>query len=180
MTENISMTANENQDTGNATNEEHWGCMSSNDHEPMVSVQITLPESMRNELLLAAQEIFYGRLERTQHLEKDRENIRDAAMRGLTMLAETLERHKGTGQTARIAQFLGAIYNGHEYSFDLIDLRALDTELANACLAYLNYDRLGIDEVHSHLKGGGDQLNRWLAESGVRPKSPRKSKKRKG
>jgi hypothetical protein len=92
-------------------------------------------------------------------------------MRGLKILAETLERHKGTGQTTRIAQFLGAIYNGYEYSFDLIDLRALDTELANACLAYLNYDRLGIDEVHSHLKGGGEQLNRWLAESGLRPKS---------
>ncbi len=59
MAENISITVNENQDTGNATNDEHWGCMSSNDHEPMVSVQITLPESMRNELLLAAEEIFY-------------------------------------------------------------------------------------------------------------------------
>jgi hypothetical protein len=171
VAENISITVNENQDTGNATNDEHWGCMSSNDHEPMVSVQITLPESMRNELLLAAEEIFYGRLERTQQLEKDRKNIRDAAMRGLKILAETLERHKGTGQTTRIAQFLGAIYNGYEYSFDLIDLRALDTELANACLAYLNYDRLGIDEVHSHLKGGGEPLNRWLAESGLRPKS---------
>jgi hypothetical protein len=35
----------------------------------------------------------------------------------------------------QIARFLGAIYNGYEYSFNLIDSRALDTELANACLA---------------------------------------------
>jgi hypothetical protein len=98
-------------------------------------------------------------------------------MRGLEILAETLDRHRGTGQTIRIARFLGAIYNGYEYSFDLIDLRALDDELANACLAYLNYDRLGIDEVHVHLKGGGEQLNRWLTESGLRPKSRRKRKR---
>jgi hypothetical protein len=153
-----------------STDNGHWEYRSLNDHEPMFSIRITLPKSMHNELCIAVQEIFYGRLERTQQLEQDLKNVKEAAMQGLEVLADTLETHKGTGQTIRIARFLGAIYNGYEYTFDLTDLRALDTELANACLAYLNYDRLGIDEVHHHLTGGGKQLNRWLAESGLRPK----------
>jgi hypothetical protein len=136
----------------------------------MVSIQITLPETMRKELFLAVKEILNGRLERTQQLEQDTESVRAAAMQGLETLAKTLDTHKGTGQAKRIARFLGAIYNGYEYNFDLTDLRLLDTDLANACLAYLNYDRLGKFEVHEHLPGGGVQLNRWLAESGLTPK----------
>jgi hypothetical protein len=164
------LNATQEQTTTDAPNGGQWECRFLGDDEPMVSIQITLPESMRKELFLAVQEIFNGGLERTQLLEQDRESVRAAAMRGLETLAKTLDTHKGTGQTIRIARFLGAIYNGYEYSFDLIDLRALDTELANACLAYLNYDRLGIVEVHEHLIGGGEQLNRWLAESGLTPK----------
>jgi hypothetical protein len=171
MTDETTMSANRQQTTSRAPNGGQWECRALGDDNPMVSIQITLPESMRAELFLAVQEIFSGGLARTQQLEHDRESVRAAAMRGLETLAKTLHRHKGTGQTTRIARFLGAIYNGYEYTFDLIDLRALDTELANACLAYLNYDRLGIDEVHEHLTGGGEQLNCWLAESGLTRKS---------
>jgi hypothetical protein len=42
----------------------------------------------------------------------------------------------------------------------------IDTKLANACLDYLNFDRLGVDEVHAYLPGGAKQLHRWLAENG--------------
>jgi len=171
MTDETTVDSTHDQTTPGAPNGGQWECRALGDDEPLVSIQITLPESMRAELFLAVQEIFNGGLERTQQLEQDTERVRAAAMQGLETLAKTLNTHKGTGQTTRIARFLGAIYNGYEYSFDLIDLRALDTKLANACLAYLNYDRLGIIEVHEHLKGRGEQLNRWLAESGLTPKS---------
>jgi hypothetical protein len=46
---------------------------------------------------------------------------------------------------------------------------ALDTHLANACLDYLNYDRLGKREVHHHLAGGDGDLNRWIEDIGLDP-----------
>jgi len=32
----------------------------------------------------------------------------------------------------------------------------------------LNYDRLAKVEVHTHLPGGGRQINRWIQDNGVR------------
>ncbi|MEJ1962227.1 MAG: hypothetical protein WDO56_12050 [Gammaproteobacteria bacterium] len=46
-------------------------------------------------------------------------------------------------------------------------MRELDTKLANACLEYLNYDRLGRREIHHHLPGGERAVHRWLRDYGV-------------
>jgi hypothetical protein len=139
--------------------------------EPMVSFQATIPASMRDELVIAVREMVSGRRPRTQLLEADREAISSAGMRGLQTLSAALDLHPGTGQCRTIAGFLAALYNGYEYTFDLTYLRGIDTELANACLAYLNFDRLGIDEVHHFLPGGAKQINRWFEENGVEPKA---------
>ena len=80
-----------------------------------------------------------------------------------------LEAHPGTGQAGRLVRFLAGLYNGEEYPFDLTELRALDTELANACLDYLNYDRLAKREVHHHLSGGDLELHRWFRDYGIEP-----------
>jgi hypothetical protein len=66
-------------------------------------------------------------------------------------------------------RFLAGVYNGQDYPFDLTDLRALDTKLANACLDYLNYDRLGKAEVHTHLAGGDRELHGWMKDAGAEP-----------
>ena len=66
-------------------------------------------------------------------------------------------------------KFLAGVYNGGDYPFDLLALRALDTELANTCLDYLNYDRLGKREVHKHLKNGDRDLQRWLERYDLLP-----------
>src|ERR1039457_3349312 len=50
---------------------------------------------------------------------------------------------------------------------DLTALRGLDIELANACLDYLNYDRLGEKELHEHLTNGADDLKHWLKDHGI-------------
>jgi hypothetical protein len=41
---------------------------------------------------------------------------------------------------------------------------------ASACIDYLNYDRLGKAEVHKHLPDGGRQMQRFIAEHGIRPR----------
>jgi hypothetical protein len=96
-------------------------------------------------------DLFKGR-----HFERDREAITTAAMKGLPTIVTTLETHKGTGQTTRLALFLAGVYNGSDYPFDLTWLRMLDTKLANACLDYLNFDRPGVNEVHTYLSGGAE------------------------
>ena len=67
-------------------------------------------------------------------------------------------------------RFLAAVYNGHEFHFDLTDLGALDTDLANACIDYLNYDRLSKAEVHTHLPDGGRQMQWFISQHGIRPR----------
>lgn len=62
---------------------------------------------------------------------------------------------------------------GSDYPFDRTELRGLDTALANACLDYLNYDRLGLAEVHKHLANGERDLHRWLEEYRIEPAASR-------
>ena len=80
-----------------------------------------------------------------------------------------IEAHTGTGQARRLVKFLAGVYNGEDCPFDLTELRALDTEFANACLDYLNYDRLAKREVHHHLSGGDRELHRWFRDYGIEP-----------
>jgi hypothetical protein len=54
----------------------------------------------------------------------------------------------------------------------LTELHGLDTALANACLDYLNYDRLGIKEVHKHLSNGDRDLHRWFGDYHIKAASP--------
>ena len=67
--------------------------------------------------------------------------VMERAQAGLQRIVKAIEEHPGTGQAGRLVRFLAGVYNGGQFPFDLTDLRALDTELANACIDYLNYDR---------------------------------------
>ena len=110
------------------------------------------------------------RFPRTEVLEQSTEAIMERARPALKRIEATIRNHPTTGQTARLVRFLAGLYNGEEYPFDLTELRALDTELANACLDYLNYDRLGKREVHKHLKNGDRDLHRWLKRYDLLPR----------
>ena len=39
--------------------------------------------------------------------------------------------------------------------------------MSNACLDYLNYDRLGKREVHKHLTSNESDLHRWMERDGL-------------
>ncbi len=133
-----------------------------------ITLQVT-NEVQAQELRQAWHEIVSGKVERLQAMDKGTEAIMERARLALDTIATAIREHPTTGQAGRLVRFLAGVYNGSEFPFDLTDLRALDTELANACLDYLNYDRLGKREVHHHLSGGDRELHQWFRDYGIEP-----------
>jgi hypothetical protein len=127
-------------------------------------------ETQAAELSAAWEEIVRGKRARINTAAEDINEILDRAMDGLQRIVRAIEENPGTGQVGRLVRFLAGVYNGHEFHFDLTDLRALDTDLANACIDYLNYDRLSKAEVHTHLPDGGRQMQRFIVQQGIRPR----------
>ena len=125
-------------------------------------------EGQAQELSAAWEEIVAGKRTRIGVAAEGTLEITERARFGLQRIVRAIEENPGAGQVGRLVKFLAGVYNGHEYRFDLTDLRALDTELANACIDYLNYDRLCKAEVHTHLPGGGRQMQEFIAQYGIR------------
>jgi hypothetical protein len=121
------------------------------------------------ELSAAYEEIILGKRTRISTAAEDAHEVMERARTGLQRIVKAIEEHPGTGQARRLVRFLAGVYNGSDFPFDLTDLRALDAELANACIDYLNYDRLGKVEVHTHLPDGGRQIEWFIAHHGIRP-----------
>jgi hypothetical protein len=137
-----------------------------------ISLKMTVrDQAQARELDMAWREIISGeRLARTEVLENDIQSIMDRAQEALQIIETAIGNNPTSGQAGRLVRFLAGLYNGSDYPFDLTDLRVLDTRLANACLDYLNYDRLGKREVHSHLTGGDRRLHQWLEDYGIEPR----------
>jgi hypothetical protein len=121
------------------------------------------------ELSAAWEEIVSGKRTRISIAAEGAHEIMERARTGLQLIVKAIEEHPGTGQARRLVRFLAGVYNGPEFSFDLTDLRGLDTELANACIDYLNNDRLGKAEVHSHRPEGGRQMQWFISPVGIFP-----------
>lgn len=132
-------------------------------------VEAEIPKSRLNEFEQAIREIVAGKRPRMDALGSDIAAIKERALAALQIIVAAIREHPTTGQAGRLVRFLAGVYNGQDYPFDLTELRALDTRLASACLDYLNYDRLGIAEVHQHLEGGDRELLRWLKDYGIEP-----------
>jgi hypothetical protein len=138
-----------------------------------VKKEITLEvfsEAQAEELHAAWLEIVSGKAPRLTTAATDLNEIMDRAMVALPIILKSIQDHRGTGQRGRLVRFIAGLYNGDDYHFDLTDLRVLDTELANACIDYLNYDRLCKAEVHKHVPGGGHQLEKWFDDVRLVPR----------
>jgi hypothetical protein len=133
-----------------------------------VHVEADIPISQRDEFERAVDIIAGGR-PRMDALDRDLAQIKTRAMAALQVIEKAISDHPTSGQAKRLVRFLAGLYNGQDYPFDLTELRGLDTNLGTACLDYLNYDRLGIREVHKHLANGERDLHRWLEEYGIEP-----------
>ena len=138
--------------------------------EMRIQVKLTVLESQREELQLAWQEIVAGKRVRLNALNLEASAITERAMSALVLIEDAISQYPFTGQARRLACFLAGVYNGSDFPFDLTDLRALDAALANACLDYLNYDRLARREVYRHLSGGDTELQRRIDDYGPRPR----------
>jgi hypothetical protein len=79
-------------------------------------------------------------------------------------------------RTDALDRDLAGLSNAQDYAFDLTKLRGLDTKLANACLDYLNYDRLSarswrpLDPDGINVKSKSD-AHKWLFPTRIRPKA---------
>lgn len=129
-----------------------------------VHVEADIPVSQRDEFERAIVDIIAGERPRMDALDRDLAAIKARAMTGLADIESAINAHPTTGQAKRLVRFLAGMYNGQDYPFDMSELRGLDTQLASACMDYLNYDRLGIKEIHKHLANGESDLHRWLEE----------------
>ena len=133
-----------------------------------VRVELELFEDQVDEFNLLYQELILGPRVRVAQLEAERSALRSRAVDALKVIQDAVRQHPGTGQARTLVRFLAGLWNGPEYRFDFSDLRTLDTALANACLHYLNYDRLGICDLERHLPDGGRELQGWIERYGIR------------
>lgn len=76
-----------------------------------------------------------------------------AAYDRLLTLAET----RDSGQIARIAGFIAATFNWHEYRWDWSDIRCLDLPIAADFLAVLAYQASGGNEYPYNLAPNGEK-----------------------
>lgn len=73
----------------------------------------------------------------------------EAALRRLMPIAR-----RNTGQSRRVAMFLLGLYNGYRFPFNLSELRGLDYEVMDDCLAVLRMDTSALQEVHLYFENG--------------------------
>lgn len=73
----------------------------------------------------------------------------EAALKRLLPIAQ-----RDTGQSQVIARFLLNLYNGNRFPFDNTDLRRLDNELVDDCIAVLRMDARPLQEVHLYFEHG--------------------------
>jgi len=74
----------------------------------------------------------------------------EAALRRLLPIAQ-----RDTGQSSVVARFLLNLYNGDRFPFDLTDMRRLDFEVFDDCMAVLMMDAQPLKEVHQYFENGG-------------------------
>jgi hypothetical protein len=135
--------------------------------------EITLTLTVQSEAAAAELDAAWRKIVSDQELNRAVRQgdlaIPERAQSALSMIETAIRENPNSGQARRLVQFVAALYNGYDYPFDLTELRALDARLADACLDYLNYDRLGKREVDRHLSGGEKELRQWLMDYGIDP-----------
>ncbi len=137
----------------------------------MIRFEVEIPAEAAAEFDLMMYELFTGQRDRPKRYKQEDAAIAVRAGEALATIVAAIRAHPGTAQAGRLVQFLASVYNGADYPFDLSALRALGARLANACLAYLNYDRLAVSDLSTHLGDGGRELRAWIRLYGLKSSS---------
>ncbi|HRH13209.1 MAG TPA: hypothetical protein PK225_02535 [Azonexus sp.] len=94
-----------------------------------------------------------------------RSRIKDDRANGESALRRLLPLAQGfTGQSERIARLLLGLYNGHRFPFDMTNLRCLDYEIMEDCLAVLRMDANAYQEVHLYFENGSEVFEKLARE----------------
>jgi len=112
--------------------------------------------------------VLAGPRTRLTQLEQEFKAIEARGLAGLEVMLDALRSSCG-GRSARLVRFLASPYFKYDCPFDRTDLRTLDTRRANACLDYLNYDRLGVCDLERHLPDEGAEVEGWIRDYGCGP-----------
>lgn len=102
--------------------------------------------------------------------EARRNAVREPGIAALKRLLPIARRD--TGQSRVVGRFLLSLYNGRAFPFDLTDLRVVDDEIHDDCLAVLRLDASPEKEVHHYFVNGDriwDELKlQWTTERDLR------------
>ena len=79
-----------------------------------------------------------------------------------------LAEERDSGQIPRIARFLAATYNGHAFSFDLFELRAVDVAISSDMLCCLDALRWGRADLHTLIPDGDARVRAVIDRWGLR------------
>lgn len=100
-----------------------------------------------------------------QRAAEVRAQDKDAGLDSLVHLLAFTE--SDVGQAAVIARFLAGLYNGTDFPFDMTDLRGLDGDLFEHCLAVLRLDNRPTTEVHGYIPNGEARWEKMIAQWGL-------------
>ena len=136
------------------------------DHTPAPKTQaITthIPEHLVEDFLETNSEFLAnarGGKTASQLAAEVRAQDKDQGIDSLAYLLSVAERD--TGQSVVIARFLAGLYNGSDFPFALTELRGVDAELLEHCLAVLRLDSRPTVEVHQYFPDGQARWQRMI------------------
>lgn len=98
-----------------------------------------------------------------QRAAEIRAQDKDAGIDSLATLLDVAQ--CDAGQAWVIARFLAGLYKGDDFPFDLTELRRLDEDLFEHCMAVLRLDHRPAAEIHNYFPGGAARwqmlINQW-------------------
>jgi hypothetical protein len=114
---------------------------------------------------MAARESSTASIHSTSPLNASMRRRDDLEKQGIEALRRLIRvGQNDSGQARRVRAFLIGLYNGPVFPFDLTELRAVDTAIANDALAVLAMDaNAPTVEVHQRIPGVSDIIAGWAA-----------------
>jgi hypothetical protein len=135
------------------------------DREATVEITSIVPKHLVEAFMRTTQEFFaQSRRGNTsaQRAAEVRAQDRDAGLDSLVHLVRMTE--GDTGQCGIIARFLAGLYNSTDFPFKLTELRGLDEDLFEHCLAVLRLDNTPTVEIQKYLPAGDARLQRMIKD----------------
>lgn len=130
-----------------------------------VSITHEVPRHLVPAFSDTAREFFvisHGGNTSAQRVAEVRARDNDAGLDSLVHLVNVTE--GDSGQCGIIARFLAGLYNGTEFPFDLTELRGLDLDLFEHCLAVLRLDNVPAVEIHKYFPDGDARWKRMIKD----------------